>query len=110
MKRVARAVSAARSHAHPPLRRVCPERVMSEARKDAHPAPDDVFTTETAGLAEVGRPAVVRLHDGDSFSLRISAVRNRVGGDVLRMLAYNGSIPGPTLYVDQGSEITVEIT
>src|SRR5437588_7851544 len=83
---------------------------MSEARKDTHPAPDDVFTTETAGLAEVGRPAVVRLHDGDSFSLRISAVRNRIGGDVLRMLAYNGSIPGPTLHVDQGSEITVEIT
>ena len=28
----------------------------------------------------------------------------------LRMLAYNGSIPGPTLHVDQGSEITVQAT
>ena len=28
----------------------------------------------------------------------------------LRMLAYNGSIPGPILHVDQGSEITVEVT
>lgn len=26
------------------------------------------------------------------------------------MLAYNGSIPGPTLHVDQGSEITVHVT
>ena len=26
------------------------------------------------------------------------------------MLAYNGSIPGPTLHVDQGSEITVDVT
>jgi len=69
-----------------------------------------VFTTETAGLAEVGRPTVVRLHDGDSFDLRISAAQNRIDGDVLRMLAYNGSIPGPTLHVDQGSELTVEIT
>jgi FtsP/CotA-like multicopper oxidase with cupredoxin domain len=83
---------------------------MSEARADTHAAPGDVFATETAGLAEVGRPSVVRLHDGDSFGLRISAVRNRIDGDVLRMLAYNGSIPGPTLHVDQGSEITVEIT
>ena len=30
--------------------------------------------------------------------------RKHLGGDVLRMLAYNGSIPGPTLHVDQGSE------
>ena len=26
------------------------------------------------------------------------------------MLGYNGSIPGPTLHVDQGSEITVQVT
>jgi FtsP/CotA-like multicopper oxidase with cupredoxin domain len=83
---------------------------MSEARREAHPAPRDVFTTETDGLAEAGRPSVIRLHDGDSFDLRISAVQNRIDGDVLRMLAYNGSIPGPTLHVDQGSEITVEVT
>lgn len=83
---------------------------MSEARQETHPAARDVFTTETAGLADVRRPGVVRLHDGDSFDLRISAVRNRIDGDELRMLAYNGSIPGPALHVDQGSEITVGIT
>jgi FtsP/CotA-like multicopper oxidase with cupredoxin domain len=83
---------------------------MSEAREDTHAGPGDVFTTEAAGLAEVGRPTVVRLHDGDSFDLRIGAARNRIDGDVLRMLAYNRSIPGPTLHVDQGSEITVEVT
>ena len=31
------------------------------------------------------------------------------GADV-RMLAYNGSIPGPTLHLDQGSEVTVHVT
>jgi len=82
---------------------------MSEARDETHVAAGDVFTTETAGLAEVRHPSVVRLHDGDTFELRISAVRNRIDGDVLRMLAYNGSIPGPTLHVDQDSEVTVEI-
>ena len=72
--------------------------------------PGDVFSTETAGLADVERPSVVRLRDGDSLDMRISAVRNRIAGDLLRMLAYNGSIPGPTLHVDQGSEITVHVT
>ena len=28
----------------------------------------------------------------------------------MRMLAYNGSIPGPTLHVNQGSEITVHVS
>ena len=82
---------------------------MSEAREETHAGSGDVFTTETAGLAEVGRPSVVRLRDGDTFGLRIGAVRNRIDGDVLRMLAYNGSIPGPTLHVEQGAEITVEV-
>src|SRR5215210_6473360 len=67
----------------------------------------DVFTTATAGLGEVASPAVVSLRDGDGFDLRISPVRKNLGGADLRMLAYNGSVPGPTLHVRQGSQITV---
>jgi FtsP/CotA-like multicopper oxidase with cupredoxin domain len=69
----------------------------------------DVFTTETAGLPEVIRPGVTRLRDGDRLDLRIGPVRKNIDGAELRMLAYNGSIPGPTLQVDQGSEITVQV-
>jgi hypothetical protein len=36
-------------------------------------------------------------------------VRKRIGDAVLRMLSYNGSIPGPTLHVDQGSEIIAQV-
>src|SRR5881227_1569482 len=68
-----------------------------------------VFSTETAGLAAVARPGVVRLRDGDLLELGIGAVRKNIEGAELRMLAYNGSVPGPTLHVDQGSEITVDI-
>ena len=71
---------------------------------------DELFTTETAGLPEASRPQIVRLHDGDRFDLSIDAVRKRIDDDELRMLGYNGSIPGPILYVDQGSEITVHVT
>ena len=70
-------------------------------------ASDDLFTTETAGLPEVLGPDVARLHDGDRLDLRIGPVRKNIDGAELRMLAYNGSIPGPALHVDQGSEITV---
>ena len=70
----------------------------------------ELFTTDTAGLAEVSSPSVIRLHDGERFDLRIGPVRKHVDGAALRMLAYDGSIPGPTLHVDQGSEITVQVS
>src|SRR5438067_2047499 len=85
-------------------------RPVSQAMEARPIDPQDLFTTETAGLADVSRPSVIRLHDGDRFDLRISPVRKGIDDAVLRMLAYNGSIPGPTLHVDQGSEITVQVT
>src|SRR5215211_7084172 len=69
----------------------------------------DAFSTETAGLREASSSSIVRLYDGDSFELRIHPVRKRIGDAEVRMLGYNGSIPGPTLHVDQGSEITVQV-
>jgi FtsP/CotA-like multicopper oxidase with cupredoxin domain len=71
---------------------------------------DDLFTTETAGLPQAARPQFIRLHDGDRFDLHIVPVRKRIDDAELRMLGYNGSIPGPTLHVDQGSEATVQVT
>ena len=68
------------------------------------------FTTETAGIPDVTQPEVIRLKDGDRFAFRIGPVRKQLDDADLRMLAYNGSIPGPTLHVDQGSEITVDVT
>ena len=70
---------------------------------------DDLFTTETAGLPEVLGPDVTRLDHGDRLDLRIGPVRKNLDGAELRMLAYNGSVPGPVLHVDQGSEITVQV-
>jgi FtsP/CotA-like multicopper oxidase with cupredoxin domain len=70
----------------------------------------DLFTTETAGLPDASPLQVIQLNDGDQFDLRITPVRKRIDDAELRMLGYNGSIPGPTLHVDQGSEITVQVT
>jgi FtsP/CotA-like multicopper oxidase with cupredoxin domain len=73
-------------------------------------AGEQLFSTSTEGLVEVAAPEVVRLSDGEHFDLRIDPVRKSVPDGELRMLAYNGSVPGPTLHVDQGSEITVHVT
>src|SRR5829696_7977568 len=65
------------------------------------------FPTSIEGLEEAQRPEVVEISDGDEFELRIAPVTKEIGDATVRMLAYNGSIPGPTLKVPQGSEILV---
>src|SRR5262249_17510626 len=67
------------------------------------------FPTDPSGLPEAARPALLELADGDAFDLRVGAVAKRLGEVTVRMLGYNGSIPGPTLKVRQGSEVTVHV-
>jgi FtsP/CotA-like multicopper oxidase with cupredoxin domain len=69
----------------------------------------DHFPTDVEGLPEACAPERVELSDGDEFNLRIGPVAKRIGDDTVRMLAYNGSIPGPVIEVQEGSEIVVNI-
>jgi len=71
---------------------------------------DHLFPRTTDQLPSVDRPTLRRLRDGDRISLEIAPVVKRIGDAEVRMIAYNGSIPGPTLHVDQGSEIVVDVT
>jgi FtsP/CotA-like multicopper oxidase with cupredoxin domain len=68
------------------------------------------FPTTTDGLAEASRPIVVDIEDGDVFELEIAPVRKTIGDSTVRMLAYGGSVPGPTLRVTEGSTVTVRAT
>jgi FtsP/CotA-like multicopper oxidase with cupredoxin domain len=70
---------------------------------------DDNFPTTTTALAQSVETPVVELAHGDEFDLEIAPVTKEIGGNTLRMLAYNGSIPGPTLRVQEGSEIVVNV-
>jgi len=70
----------------------------------------DSFPTDPTGLPVAARPETVRLGDGDRFELEITPVRKQIGEDEVRMLAYNGSIPGPTIVIDEGAEIEVVAT
>jgi FtsP/CotA-like multicopper oxidase with cupredoxin domain len=65
---------------------------------------------ETEGLPEARKTELVELEDGDEFELEIIPVKKQIGDATVRMLAYNGSVPGPTLNVPQGATITVPVT
>jgi FtsP/CotA-like multicopper oxidase with cupredoxin domain len=69
----------------------------------------DHFPTDVAGLPEARAPQLVELSDGDELELRVAPVTKRLGEDTVRMLAYNGSIPGPVLKVKEGAEIVVNV-
>ena len=60
------------------------------------------FPRDTSGLPAAFATPVVDLADGDRYALRIAPVTKRIGDATVRMLAYNGSIPGPTLRVPRG--------
>ena len=68
-----------------------------------------LFSRDVTGLSFVRETEQLSLADGDRLELTITPVASRVGDDIVRMLAYNGSIPGPTLRVRQGSEIVVHV-
>jgi FtsP/CotA-like multicopper oxidase with cupredoxin domain len=71
--------------------------------------PSATFSTDATGLEDATRPEVVELDDGDTYELRIAPVAKHLGDDRVRMLSYNGSVPGPTLRVRQGSELVVHV-
>ena len=73
-------------------------------------ASEEYFSTEIEGLEEATKPGVIRLRDGETHEITIKPVRKRLNEAEVRMLGYNGSIPGPTLHVDQNSEVTIEAT
>jgi FtsP/CotA-like multicopper oxidase with cupredoxin domain len=68
------------------------------------------FPSDPSGLPEATVPAVLDLANGDTLDLRVAPVAKRLGDITVRMLGYNSSIPGPTLQVQQGSEIIVRVS
>ena len=75
---------------------------MQQHAHPGQPAPAEFFPTDPTGLPEATRPELLELADGDAFHLRVGPVAKRLGDTTVRMLGYNGSIPGPTLKVAAG--------
>lgn len=65
-------------------------------------------STQTPGAPKAAQASqVVELKDGDTYTLTASYVTKELGGKVQTMLAYNGTIPGPTIKVEQGAGVTI---
>jgi suppressor of ftsI len=67
--------------------------------------PRRVKATDVPALA--GGSKLTRLSDGDSLVLAAGIVRKRIHGREHLMYAFNGQIPGPLLWVERGTTVTV---
>ena len=86
------------------------EAIVHHHAENSAPGLAESFPTDPTGLPEATRPALLALDDGAVVDLRVGAVAKRLRDTTVRMLAYNGSIPGPTLKVRQHSQIVVNLT
>ncbi len=66
-----------------------------------------ILSTQTEGLPEAKQFETVELKNGDTYDLAAGFVKKKLGNRRYRMLAYNGSIPGPLIKAKQGAEITI---
>src|SRR6266850_7135174 len=82
---------------------------MQKNSHDRLVAKNEHFPTEIAGLPESRPTEIIDLAHGDEFALSIAPVAKRLCDATVLMLAYNGSIPGPTLKVPEGAEVVVNV-
>lgn len=69
--------------------------------------PRAYMSTDVTGLPEAKPTETVELKNGDTYNLTANYVKKNINGIGYRMLAYNGSIPGPLIKVSQGAEVTI---
>ena len=67
----------------------------------------DLFPERKSEPPEATVAGMVELGKGDTFTFHAGLVRKRIGETKVAALAFNGSSPGPTLKVAQGSEVSV---
>src|SRR3989338_5670538 len=68
------------------------------------------YATREVNFPPSPTPSVVELKSGDTYDLVAGFADKEISGKTYRMLAYNGSIPGPLIKVPQGAEVTINFT
>jgi len=63
------------------------------------------YDASVEGLPESKAMGTLEAKDGDTVRLTVSYVAKWVSGRKVRMLAYNGSVPGPIIKIPQGASI-----
>lgn len=83
--------------------------LSSCGRKTTQPEPE-TFPRDVTGLPMAVASPTLDVADGEAVELTAAPVRKMVNGREVRMLGYNGSVPGPLIRVRQGSHIRVKLT
>ncbi|KND48122.1 MAG: bilirubin oxidase [Parcubacteria bacterium C7867-006] len=68
------------------------------------------FSNNISTVQEATESQIVELKNGETFDLTASIVKKIIAGSEVKMLAYNGTIPGPIIKVKKGAEITINFT
>jgi suppressor of ftsI len=75
---------------------------------DGHKAaPDPYFPRATAGLPDAAPVVEKSLRNGDTLVFTAAPVKKVIDGKEVRMIAFDGSVPGPVLRVRQGDSIVL---
>src|SRR3989344_5260007 len=65
-------------------------------------------TQPSAALPAATTGEIIDLQNGQTFDLAITPVTKLIAQRSVKMLGYNGAIPGPTLRVPEGAEVTID--
>ncbi len=68
---------------------------------------NQAFSQSLIGLPDAKSSEIINLKNGDTYDLTASIVKKNINGNEVKMLAYNGSIPGPTFKIPQGATVTI---
>lgn len=66
------------------------------------------FSDSTEGLPFVKKSQVVKLKNGETFTLTAKIVKQKIGNSIIRRYAYNGSIPGPIFEIQKGAKVKIK--
>lgn len=68
------------------------------------------FSQSSKNVPDASESQIVTLNDGDTYDLTASIVKKNLNGSEVKLLAYNGSIPGPLIKIPQNAKISLKFT
>jgi suppressor of ftsI len=79
--------------------------------KHQHSRPATILSSKKSilQLPLVKKSKTIRVKDGDQITITATRVREKIQGQWVERLAYDGMIPGPSLLADQGSRIKLTL-
>lgn len=80
---------------------------IASQNKSGTPSTYALSEREINKLATARTSEVVELKDGDTYVIDATIVKQEVGNQIIKRLAYNGQIPGPILKAPRGSKVTI---